>query len=54
MFDEKPGEGIFLDYSLSSKSYRIFNKRKIVVEESIHVSFDEYNSSNEDKIVNIY
>lgn len=40
-FDEKSDEGIFLGYSLSSKSYRIFNKRTLSIEESMHVSFDE-------------
>ncbi|XP_058003997.1 uncharacterized protein LOC131180662 [Hevea brasiliensis] len=33
--------GIFLGYSTSSKAYRVFNKRTLVVKESIHVVFDE-------------
>ena len=33
--------GVFLDYSTSSKAYRVFNKRTLVVEESMHVTFDE-------------
>ena len=43
-FDSKADEGIFLGYSTSSKAYRIFNKRTIVVKESMHVIFDESNS----------
>ena len=31
---------IFLGYSSSSKAYRVFNKKTMVVEESIHVVFD--------------
>ena len=40
-FDAKADEGIFLRYSISSKAYRIFNKRTLVVEESIHIVFNE-------------
>ena len=43
-FDSKADEGIFLGYSTSSKAYRIFNKRTLVVEESMHIVFDETNS----------
>ena len=43
-FDSKVDEGIFLGYSTSSKAYRIFNKRTLVVEESMHVVFYESNS----------
>ena len=50
-FDEKSDEGIFLGYSLSSKAYRIYNKRTLTIEESMHVSFDESNPSEEDTIV---
>ena len=42
-FDAKSDEGIFLGYSLHSKAYRVFNKRTLIVQESIHVSFDESN-----------
>ncbi|KAK8924196.1 hypothetical protein KSP39_PZI019371 [Platanthera zijinensis] len=41
-FDEKCDEGIFIGYSSTSKAYRIFNKRTKIVEESIHVRFDEF------------
>ena len=42
-FDAKSEEGVFLGYSTHSKAYRIFNKRTLVVEESVHVNFDELN-----------
>ena len=42
-FDVKSDEAIFLGYSSSSKAFRVFNKRTLVVEESIHVVFDETN-----------
>ena len=40
-FDAKSDEGTFLSYSLTSKAYRVFNKRTLVVEESIHIVFDD-------------
>ena len=40
-FASKTDVGIFLGYSNSSKAYRVFNKRTLVVEESMHVTFDE-------------
>ncbi|GMJ08622.1 hypothetical protein HRI_004531400 [Hibiscus trionum] len=40
-FDAKSDEAIFIGYSLTSKAYRVFNKRTLVVEESIHVVFDD-------------
>ena len=42
-FDAKSDEAIFLSYSSSSKAFRVFNKKTLVVEESIHVVFDEIN-----------
>ena len=42
-FDSKSDEAIFLGYSITSKAFRVFNKRNLVVEESVHVVFDEYN-----------
>ena len=39
--DAKSDEGVFLGYSLTSKAYRVFNKRTLVVEESIHIIFDD-------------
>ena len=40
-FDKKTDEGIFLGYSSDKKAYRVYNKRTLVMEEAIHVSFDE-------------
>ena len=40
-FDAKSDEAIFLGYSSSSKAYRVFNKRILIVEESIYVTFNE-------------
>ena len=42
-FDTKSDEAIFLSYSSSSKAFRVFNKRTLIVEESIHVVFDKTN-----------
>ena len=42
-FDAKSDEAIFLSYFTSSKAFKVFNKRILVVEESIHVAFDEAN-----------
>nr|CAN71245.1 hypothetical protein VITISV_011091 [Vitis vinifera] len=44
-FDAKSDVGFFLGYSTSSKAFRVFNKRTMVVEESIHVIFYESNNS---------
>ncbi|KAK8942669.1 hypothetical protein KSP39_PZI009511 [Platanthera zijinensis] len=40
-FSEKSFEGIFVGYSSHSKAYRVFNRKTLVVEESIHLVFDE-------------
>ena len=40
-FDAKSDEAIFLSYSSSSKTFRVFNKKTLVVEELIHIIFDE-------------
>ncbi|KAH9671118.1 hypothetical protein KPL70_017229 [Citrus sinensis] len=50
-FDLKSDVGIFLGYSNSSKAYRVYNKRTLVVEESMHVTFDESNPSSMEKVV---
>ena len=42
-FDAKSDDGIFFGYSLTSKAFRVFNKKTLVVEESIHVIFDKSN-----------
>lgn len=41
-FDFKADEAILIGYSLTSKAYRVYNKRILCVEESMHVTFDEY------------
>ncbi|KAH9704832.1 Integrase catalytic domain-containing protein [Citrus sinensis] len=51
-FDPKSNVGIFLGYSNSSKAYRVYNKNTLVVEESMHVIFDESNSSSAEKGIN--
>nr|GEX71102.1 retrovirus-related Pol polyprotein from transposon TNT 1-94 [Tanacetum cinerariifolium] len=38
---EKGDACIFVGYSTQSRSYRVFNKRTIVIMETIHVNFDE-------------
>ncbi|WRX19290.1 zinc finger protein [Theobroma cacao] len=43
-FDAKSDEAIFLGYALNSKAYRVYNKKTLTVEESIHVVFDESNA----------
>ena len=42
-FNAKSEEAIFLGYSTNSKAYRVFNKRTLIVEKSVHVMFDEAN-----------
>ena len=42
-FDSKADEGIFLGYNSNSASYRVFNKRTLIVESFVHVTFDESN-----------
>ena len=48
-FDLKYDIGIFLGYSNSSKAYRVYNKRTLVVEESMHITFDKFNPSSAEK-----
>nr|GEW16281.1 hypothetical protein [Tanacetum cinerariifolium] len=40
-FDAKGDEGHFVGYSMSSKAFRVFNKRTKKVEENLHVDFLE-------------
>ncbi|OMO77060.1 Zinc finger, CCHC-type [Corchorus capsularis] len=44
-FGARSDEAIFLGYALNSKAYRVFNKTSLVVEESIHIVFDETDSA---------
>ena len=41
-----------MGYSTTSKGYKVYNKRTLVIEESMHVVFDEFNNSCPKKIVN--
>ena len=50
-FDSKFDVGIFLGYSNTSKTYGVYIKRTLIVEEFIHVIFDESNSSSMEKVV---
>nr|GEW66224.1 root allergen protein-like [Tanacetum cinerariifolium] len=40
-FEEKGDEGYFIGYSMSSKAFRVFNKRTRRVEENLHLEFLE-------------
>ena len=40
-FDAKFNEGIQISYPLNGHAYRVFNKRLLTLEESMHVVFDE-------------
>ena len=44
-FDAKSDLGIFVGYSPHSKAYRVFNRRTLSIQESIHVEFDEKKSA---------
>ena len=48
-FDFKSDKGIFLGYDSNSASYRIFNKKTLTVETSVHVTFDESNLPKAEK-----
>ena len=50
-FDPKSDVGILLGYSNTSKAYRVYNKRTLVVEESMHITFDESNPSSIEKVI---
>ena len=45
-FVEKADFGIFIGYSLTSHAYRIYNKKLMTVEESVHVVLDEVDHRN--------
>jgi len=51
-FDEKADNGIFLGYFLSSHAYRVYNKRLMTIEKSIHVVFDETNHAKQGSLKN--
>ncbi|KAJ9545484.1 hypothetical protein OSB04_025191 [Centaurea solstitialis] len=56
-FDKKADEGYFLGYSLTSKTFRVYNKRTKMVMETVYVTFDETvsmtseHSNNEDLVL---
>jgi len=44
-FDSKVDEGISLGYSLHGHAYRAYNKITMLVQESMHIAFDETNQT---------
>lgn len=46
-FDPKSDERVFVGYSSTGKVNRVFNKRALYVEESVHVIFDELRSKED-------
>jgi len=42
-FDSQADEGIFLGYSPHSHTYRAYNKSTMLIEETVHITFDEIN-----------
>jgi len=52
-FDAKADEGVFLGYATQSHAYRVYNKRLMTVEESMHVVFDETNPKLQDHVPKI-
>ncbi|GJV95559.1 putative ribonuclease H-like domain-containing protein [Tanacetum coccineum] len=40
-FDGKENEGFFVEYSLNSKAFRVFNSRTRIVEKNLHIRFSE-------------
>ena len=51
--DVNNDEAFFMGYALNSKAYRIFNKTSLIVEESIHVVFDETNVASRKGVITI-
>ena len=49
--DAKSDETIFIGYALNSKVYRVFNKTSLIIEESIHIVFDEINATPRNVVV---
>ena len=60
-FNSKADKGIFLGYSLHGYAYRVYNRRTMLVEESMRIAFDETNqnmqespkTSTDDEVPNI-
>ncbi|GJY64286.1 putative ribonuclease H-like domain-containing protein [Tanacetum coccineum] len=40
-FDEKADEGFFVGHSTNSKAFRVFNSRTRIIDENLHVKFNE-------------
>nr|GEX71669.1 ribonuclease H-like domain-containing protein [Tanacetum cinerariifolium] len=40
-YDSKADEGFFIGYSMNSKAFRVFNSRKRIVEENLHIRFSK-------------
>ena len=51
-FDSNADEGMFLGYSSQSHAYRAYNKRSMLIEETVHITFDETNQKMQDKLEN--
>ena len=47
--DSQSDEGIFLDYSSTSKTYQVYNKRTMKVMETVNVVIDESSNSSFEK-----
>jgi len=43
-FDPKSFEAIFIGYSNTNKAYKVFNRSTLIIEEFMHVKFEESNS----------
>ena len=43
-FDPKSDEGIHIGYAINDHAYRVYNRRLLTVEESMHVVFDEFDN----------
>jgi len=52
-FDAKADEGVFLGHATQSHAYRVYNKRLMTMEESMHVVFDETNPKLQDHVPKI-
>ena len=44
--EAKSDKTFFMGYALNSKTYRVFNKTSLIVEESIHIIFHETNAAS--------
>ena len=49
-FDAKSDEDIFFGYLSFNKAHRVFNRRILIIEESIHIVFNETNIFKSRKI----